>query len=438
MAAKMALQVRFDPVQSRALRLIKPGVTAVFPWGRGSGKTYFGRTMLLSLALGTPGLEVGLLLPTLKRARQIFWPGLFNELHGPLKPFVRKLDATLLECQFRNGSKLTTWGAENADGIRGQRFGAIVQDETDEIDASTEHAVVEPTFSKSGSKAVWIKTGTPKMGRLGILYRDYQRAVNCFSDGSRSFVGFRVRSAESPQVDQAWLNSIKATTPPKIYAREYECDFDSAEGLVYGEVFDAAFHVRSPPENIEWSEVLIGCDHGYEDPGVLLLIGVQGRGRDAVAWLLDEVYEQHRTEEWWKGQLRKWIGWYPEARFYGDPSMPSRIEAYRKDCGARVQEVDNSIEDGVQAVADRLFTRTRDDGSKHARMYITPRCVNTIKEFGLYRRKKDHRSSGEDPIFLDDFQQGNEHALDALRYAIFNRFGGPDQRRGGTPDEAIG
>jgi hypothetical protein len=434
----MALRVELDHVQSRALPLLIPGTVAVFPWGRGAGKTFFDKTILYKLALENPGIELGLLLPTLKRAKQIFWPALFNDFHGSLKPYIRKLDASLLEAQFRNGSRLTTWGAENADGIRGQRFGAIVQDETDEIDASVEHAVVEPTFSKSGTRAIWLKTGTPKRGRLGILYRDFKRAQEGFSDGARRYVGFRVRSSESPQVDQAWLASVKATTPTKIFSREYECDFDSAEGLVYGDVYESLTHERTPPADVVWSEILIGGDYGYEDPGVLLLIGILGHGRDAVAWVLDEVYQQHRTEDWWLQRMRQWLEWYPEARVYHDPSAKGRVEAYRKHCRARIQDVDNSIEDGVATVADFLFVRQRDNGERHARIYISPACVNTIREFGLYRRKKDPRSSGEDPVFLDDFQQGNDHAMDALRYALHNRFGGQDMRRAGTPAEALG
>jgi phage terminase large subunit len=85
-------------------------------------------------------------------------------------------------------------------------------------------------------------------------------------------------------------------------------------------------------------------------------------------------------------------------------------------------------------VADRLFLR---EGTG-ARLYVAPRCKNTIREFGAYRRRKDPRSSGEDPVFVDDFAPGNDHAMDALRYAIFNYFGGPDRRRGGVSHEAIG
>lgn len=434
----MTVYAHLDHHQSRALRLVDPGTVAVFPWGRGSGKTFFGCTLLYRFLFENPGIEVGLLLPTLKRAKQVYWTRLSSDFAGGLRPYVRKLNSSDLEVHFRNGSRLTTWGAENADAIRGQRFGALVEDECDEIDISVEHAVVEPTFSKSGSRAYWSKFGTPKRGRQGILYRDFRRAQEAKVVEGRRYVGFRLRSADSPQVDQAWLRGVKATTPGKIYAREYECDFDSAEGLVYGEVFDESFHVRPPPAGARWDEILIGGDYGHEDAGVLLLIGILGRGRDATAYVLDEVYTPHRLESWWLDKMRLWLGWYPTARVYHDPSAAGRIEAYRRLCHARIQDVDNSIEDGVATVADRLFIRDLGEGQRAARLYIAPGCKNTIREFGAYRRKKDARSSAEDPVFTDDFQPGNDHAMDSLRYAIHNFFGGPDRRRAGVPDEALG
>jgi hypothetical protein len=177
---------------------------------------------------------------------------------------------TNLEVTFRNGSRLTTWGAENANAIRGQRFTHVIQDETDEIHPDVETAVIEPTFSYVGLNFVWVKTGTPSRGRHGILYRDYQRG----QQGTPGYVSMLVRSADSPQVKSDWLARIKQTTPPSIFAREYDCNFDAAEGVVYGDVFTRA-NIQEPPAGTVWSDVIIGIDHGWEHPGVFLLIGVR-------------------------------------------------------------------------------------------------------------------------------------------------------------------
>src|SRR5262249_36347105 len=88
------------------------------------------------------------------------------------------------------------------------------------------------------------------------------------------------------------------------------------------------------------------------------------------------------------------------------------------------------IEDGISAVADRMAARVDPDhenGKRRiTRLLVDPRCVNTIAELGRYRRKRDPRDGDR---FLDQVEDANNHAMDALRYAIFSRFGQPSLRR---------
>ena len=61
-----------------------------------------------------------------------------------------------------------------------------------------------------------------------------------------------------------------------------------------------------------------------------------------------------------------------------------------------------SIEDGIAFI--RSFER----------IYIHPKCVNTISEFSLYSYKVDKYSGEITAQIIDD----NNHAIDALRYAL--------------------
>jgi hypothetical protein len=450
----MALQFDLDRFQARAFRMCQPGTIATFPWGRGSGKTFVGGAIIHSRALSAPGRHIGLLMPSLKQARQVFWPKLFADFEGPLRSRIRgKANKTSLEVTYENGSRLTTWGAENAGGIRGQRFTDLIEDETDDIDPEVEQAVVRPTFSRSGVNALWVKFGTPRRGRAGSLWFSYQKALN----GAAGYAGFSLTSRQSPQVDQRWLDGVQADTPPDIYAREYEVNFDAAGGRVWGDVFREKFHVRAASRDSQWNEIFVCADHGWEEPGCFLLVGVKGSGRDASGHVLDEIYERHRTEDWWRERLREWLSWYPRMKMFGDPSQPARLEAYRRD-GARVQEVDNSIFDGIDAVSDKFLIRHRRDdegnvieGSEYARLYVAPHCVNLLTELGCTPGVVDGRKAldGVGPYmrksdpevelrYLEEVVDKNNHASDALRYGIFNYFGGPDRRRAGSPHEALG
>ncbi len=460
------LTLRLDRLQSQARRLLRPGTIATLPWGRGSGKTYFGRATIHEWALEQGGRHIGLLMPTLKQARAVFWPHLLADYYadarrtddrgqviGGLKEYVKRPNVTELVCEYRNGSRLTTWGAENAQSMRGQRFDRLVQDESDDIDPDIERSVVEPTFSKSGLSAIWLKTGTPKRGRHGTLFTGYRRGL----EGSRErealregginparYASMLFRSDQSPQVDPAWLDSVRrdliASGRVTTWLREYCCDFDAAEGLVYS-MFEQGFHVREPDYGVGWSEILVGVDHGVRDPGVFLPCGVIGAGKDAIVHGLEEVYETEKDTSWWCDKACD-IAWKYRAyrqRWYADPSRPDRITDIRKAVRERHPELgerfsieggNNELEAGVDAVADRLMPRDREDGSRDARLYLSPACVQTIGEMGKYRRKPDARDPEK---FLDEIVDKFNHAMDALRYAVFTRFGGPDRMRHEVP-----
>ena len=444
------LDVRLDRLQAQAWRLLRPGTKVAFPWGRGAGKTYFDRTAIHAWCIEKPGTHVGLLMPTLKQARAVFWlPVLLPDYYGDLRPFVRKPNLTELVCEYRNGSRLTTWGAENSNSIRGQRFDRVVQDEADDIDPDVERAVVEPTFSKSGTSAIWLKTGTPKRGRYGTLFLSYRRGQEGTPERQKlidvgldpsEYVSLRFRSDESPQVDAVWLEKTRkdllASGRKTTWQREYCCDFDAAEGLVYS-MFEEGLHVCEPNYGVPWSEILVGVDHGWSDPGVFLVAGVIGNGRDAVVHGIEEVYETERDTTWWCDRAKE-IAWKYRAhrqRWFADPSRPDRITDIRRAVREKypelqdrfsIEEAKNELEAGVDALADRLMPREQDDGTKAARFYISRSCPSTIREFGLYRRKRDPRDTER---FLDEIVDKDNHAMDCGRYLVFTRFGGPDRSR---------
>ena len=67
-----------------------------------------------------------------------------------------------------------------------------------------------------------------------------------------------------------------------------------------------------------------------------------------------------------------------------------------------------------------------DSGQQWAKLYVSPHCENTIKELRTYRRKRDPRDRES---FMDAIEDRNNHAMDALRYALFSQFGEPPRTR---------
>ncbi|HEY3494729.1 MAG TPA: hypothetical protein VGK73_08595 [Polyangiaceae bacterium] len=448
------LDFKLTRPQSEAFRLCRTPTTDInLEWGRGGGKSWFDRFVgwtwaasadgkprldLLkefgmldrlnadqrSMAQGVSGIRVVFLMPTLKQFKDVHGAHLKNEVETwrHLRP---KANWSEYNISFPGESWIMPFPAadHSSQRARGIRADVVICDEADDIDPSVFDSVVRPWFSEPWSLKIRLTSGTYKRGRHGLLYK---RRLAGRDIAKPRYHTIHATYRDSPEiVDLEEVEDARRNTSPGTFAREWECDPDSSEGLVYA--FEEAFHVKEPPANVVWTEMLIGCDHGWEHPGVLLLIGVIGSGRDAVCWVLEEIYEQHKDEDWWVARAKEWTDAYPNHRFYGDPSQPARLEAFRRRAKARVQDVDNSIDDGVGAVANRLAIRESEDGVRSARLFVSPSCPNTIREFGIYKRKPDPMNAEQ---FLDDIVKRDDDAMDALRYPIFNRFGpeGPSTR----------
>jgi hypothetical protein len=455
--------------------------TVFVGWGRGVGKSHWRRQVWYSLValhdfkLRTEALEpfrgvrITSLAPTLKQWKEINWGGIEEELSPAGKwGFLRgKLDRQTGHIKFPGGSVVRPFPASeyNARTARGMRTDVLDADELDDIDAGVYDGVAVPWLSEPWSLAIQLLSGTPTRGRHGLWWRSLQagklgerirngsirREDALETESGRAilsvfeqlpddewpptlprdpaeatlavlagFFAFHATYRDAPETVSALaVARARATTPDATFKREWLADPDAGEGLVYP--FDEKFHIRDAPPLESFREFVVGGDHGWVDPGVLLLGGVRGHGEDAELWILDERYKTETPNHIWDGWAREW----KFAKFWCDPSRPDRINDYRSqgcDCG----DTDNDIFAGISRVADLLFVRQRESmgsafqplSERVARLYVSPKCKNTIAEFGKYRRKKL-----PDGTFDDQPEDKWNHAMDALRYMAIGRFG---------------
>jgi hypothetical protein len=464
--------VQFNYPQWQAFNALKPRRSVFYGWGRGVGKSWFTRAawwLLISewenklrpgARNGLRGVRINLLMPTLKQAKDVHLEGVENELGGEwahLRP--TRIDRQSFQVDFPGGSHIKVFPASsyNSRTARGMRCDVLVCDEVDDIDAGVYDGVAVPWLSEPWSLGIELLGGTPTKGRHGLWYRmrETGRLGEKIRSGEigradvletpvakatrevfaelpaanwpahlpqdpdeatlevlRGFYGFHATYRDSPEtVGPLAVARAKATTPEATFKREWEADPDAGEGLVYP--FDETFHVREPPPERTLREFLVGMDHGWVDPAVLLRGGVQGHGEDAVLWLLDEHYESEVPNHIWNERAAMWR----DAKFWPDPSRPDRISDLRS-MGLAVGETDNDILAGIARVANLLFIRQSESGERWARLYVSPKCRNTIREFGLYRRKKL-----PDGSFDEMPEDKNNHAMDSCRYMAVGRFG---------------
>lgn len=433
--------IRLNRPQWQAYSAIGTGVVIVTPWGRGVGKSQFQRIVADKLIAEwdgrrlpyrdgsgrlapRPGIRGVFLMDTLKHFTDVHWHRMLDELSSDWSSLRATPNKTTHRIEFPGGSWIQPFpSAEHTSQAgRGIRCDFVMADECDDTPIATYNGVVQPWFTEPWSMALQMLAGTPRRGRQGLLYAMHAAALK----GTPSFRTFHATYRDCPEtVAPDRVETARSTMPASVFRREWECNFDSAEGLVY-DMWNDEFHVRRPTSNTVFSSVVVGVDWGYVDPGVILVVGIAGHGEDAQAYVLEETCRKGEVLDYWVERAREIHAAYPYARWYADPSRPADIEALKRSAGVMIEGANNKIDQGVSCMADKLFIRgTADDGGRDtrwSRLYVSPECEHVRREMVTYRRKPlagNPDSFGEDIIGRDD------HTMDALRYALVGHFGFP-------------
>lgn len=453
------MRVVFNRPQAEVHSRFAPGWTVSTPWGRGVGKSHFirrskyldvvkydGQTRSSGL-ITVRGVRIVLMLPTFKQATDLYAQPLLDDLTGDGEwAFLgAHINRTTWKITFPGSSWIQLFGAENAAASRGLRCDEVYCDEGDDIAPSVFDSVISPWFSESVSLKKRLVGGTPRRGRHGLLYRTHARGAGIELDRSvdpparfDQHFSYHATGYDVPDtVDPAYLEKMRRETPVPTFKREWLCDFDAAEGLVYPHFFESE-HVRLAEPGERFREYIGGVDWGFNHPAVFLVFGVTGSGRvlpgggaDIRIRLLDERTLVENVPSQIADEARRLRILYPECVYYADPSQPGTIESLRRETGIKIVAAENSVEEGIGTVSDALLVRTRTDlDEEHpqrtwSQLTVDPSAVNTIREFGMYRRKRYLRDPDD---ILDVVEKRNDDHMDALRYALHSHFGGTDKR----------
>lgn len=443
-AAPITIDFTRVPVQVDAYRAFQPGNRIANAWGRGTGKSWFAQTMMyLAVAKWdgtirkTPagplrGVRIFYMFPTLKHFKRLgHAQRMLDALspHGPFGILGARIDRTDWSITFPGGSTIQILTAEVSN--RGARADIAVLDEADEIDIATYEAEVNPWFTEPWSLGQVLITGTPKRGRFGLLWRAFHVWPNGDAEHEpvAGHFGFHatVYDADGTTVSRAEADRARRTISPIRFDTEYMCNFDSSEGLVYP-FFDPALHVRKPPALGEFHEYIVGLDHGFNDPTAIIVIGVLGSGKDTLLHVVREYYLHEKVASEIVNIAREVERDFPRAHWYADHDLAKNAQI-KQDARVRIVEAEKgpgSVESGVAQVADFLFVQECEDGRRLAHLYVDPSCKHTIDEFGKYRRKRDARDIDRVLDTIDSSK--DDHCMDAIRYAVFSHFVGPQRR----------
>jgi len=387
---KLAIREQFEPLVLPRARF---GVAVAH---RRAGKTVAAiqRLILAALQCDKPRPRLAYIASTYGQAKRVAWDYLVDMARPALgaEPHQTELRVDLL-----NGARITLFGADNADTLRGSYFDDVVLDEYADMRPSVWPAVVRPALADRGGSALFI--GTPK-GR-----NDFWRIWDEARGGEWSRL--MLKASASGLLGAAELAEARRTMSAELYAQEFECSFDSAVvGSVYGSLLDQAI-----------TEGRVG--RVDVDPALPVDTSWDLGVADATCiWFTQEIRGEIRVVDYYEasgeglahfGQVLKDRG-YRYGRHIGPHDIAvrelgtgrSRIETAR-DHGIRFEIAANiPIEDGIEAVR-MILPRCWFDAD---------RCQQGLEALRMYRREWDERNKVLRPRPVHDW---TSHAADAFR-----------------------
>jgi phage terminase large subunit len=155
-----------------------------------------------------------------------------------------------------------------------------------------------------------------------------------------------------------------------------------------------------------YDEIIYGVDFGYNNPSVILEIGI----KDDNIYIIKELYKTHLTNSELIEEMKTFV--HTNSDVYADAAEPDRIKEIEQ-AGFNIYPAKKEVKNGI-------------DFLKRKKIYIHENCTNTIEEIKNYKYKEDRQGN-----VLEEPVKFNDHAMDAMRYAVYthmNKYGEPTIR----------
>ena len=197
----------------------------------------------------------GFVAPYQNMARRIAW----DYFKFFAEPLIKDANEQQMTITLVNGVKISLFGADNADAMRGLGFSGIYLDEYGDFKPSVFGNVIRPALSDKQGWAVF--AGTPKgKNQFWDIYETAQRLPD-------EWFLLRLPASQSGLLPQGELNAAKAQLSEDQYLQEYECSFEAAIlGAFYGtEMRQADRRISPDVQHDPGFPVYTAWDLGYRD-----------------------------------------------------------------------------------------------------------------------------------------------------------------------------
>jgi len=355
------------------------------------------RLLLSALTCERPNPRVALFAPTYGQAKRAAWDYL-REMAAPV------LAAPPHESELRidlvGGGRISCYGAENGDALRGIYLDDCVLDEAADMSPSFWPTVIRPTLSDRGGKALFI--GTPK-GR-NEFHRIYEAART-----DRTWTALLLRARDTGFISDEELEAARRDLTAEQYEQEYACSFDAAIlGAYYGrELAEAqeAGRITSVPYD-STLEVHTAWDLGVGDSTAIWFFQIS---RDGV-----RVIDYYEASGYGLPHYASVLS--ARGYTYGTEYLPHDARARQLGTGRSLWETLRSLTNRLPRV---LPAQNVMDGINAARVTIasswfdSEKCHDGLEMLRAYRADYDERTKVFHNRPRHDF---SSHGADAFRY----------------------
>lgn len=190
---------------------------------RRAGKTVACVNELLTRGLAStkPSPRFSYTAPFYKQVKRIAWD--YLKYYG--MPIISKINESELYVDLHNGARISLFGADNPDALRGVYNDGVILDEPADMRPNLWGTVIRPTLADRKGWAAFI--GTPK--GHNEFYKIYQQSQNS------EWFSMMLRASESGILSAEELADLQKTMSEDQYEQELECSFEAAIlGAVYG------------------------------------------------------------------------------------------------------------------------------------------------------------------------------------------------------------
>lgn len=229
-----------------------------------------------------------------------------------------------------------------------------------------------------------------------------------FLDNNPDVKYWKFRLEDNPELTQEEQDYLRRQYKGLWYQRFIEGMWVQAEGAIY-DFFDTNLHVLDFPTS-EAESYFVGVDYGTANPTAFILVGFNSY-RYPHFFVESEYYfdsrkaQRQKTDAEYGDDLKRFIKGRNVLAIYIDPSACSFKAELQKLGFTTVYEAKNDVTDGIRFVAKYL---------NNGDLKISRGCQNLIKEFQSYVWDSKSAKTGMDKPLKE-----NDHALDALRYAMY-------------------